>query len=209
MDLHALMLHTIEPVLYVQCECLYRVNVLLAPPCPQISDALNRRRNRKGMRLRYAPSVYVDGLLVPRGSGIAVDATALELLGIRHVAEVCSVSPSRRRGVGPPPDPGSSPPDSAPGGWGGAGEAAAPSAASPSSSDDQQTLCLSSPTLPRRWNQFSILPSATSPSSSAKTSRSQQPLTNRRPQYRLTQFSTQTAAAICLSHRVWWWPSSA
>ena len=65
--------------------------------CVQISDALNRRRNRKGMRLRYAPSVYVDGLLVPRGSGIVVDATALELLGIRHVAEVCRDPPNQRR----------------------------------------------------------------------------------------------------------------
>ena len=103
------MLHTIgSVVLYVQCECAADPSpdvrrsptpststpncALPSLPCPthkQISDALNRRRNRKGMRLRYAPSVYVDGLLVPRGSGIAVDATALELLGIRHVAEVC------------------------------------------------------------------------------------------------------------------------
>ncbi len=45
------------------------------PPlrCPQpfthlqaVCDALNRRRNRKGHRLRYSPDCYVDGLLVPR-----------------------------------------------------------------------------------------------------------------------------------------------
>lgn len=41
--------------------------------CTQIVDALNRRRNRKGQRLRHAPSAYITGLLVPRGGAIKVD----------------------------------------------------------------------------------------------------------------------------------------
>ena len=60
------------------------------PPPPQICDALNRRRNRKGQRLRHPPSAYVTGLLVPRGGSIKVDHQALALLGIRHVMEVDS-----------------------------------------------------------------------------------------------------------------------
>ncbi len=46
------------------------LNPLFAPPRPQVTDALNRRRNRRGNRLRYDPSLYVDGLLVPRGGSI-------------------------------------------------------------------------------------------------------------------------------------------
>lgn len=53
-------------------------------------DALNRRRNRKGQRLRFRPPAYVTGLLVPRGGAIPVDMAALNLLGVRHVLEVDS-----------------------------------------------------------------------------------------------------------------------
>ncbi|MEW5302902.1 MAG: hypothetical protein WDW36_005641 [Sanguina aurantia] len=55
-----------------------------------VCDALNRRRNRKGQRLRFRPPAYVTGLLVPRGGAIPVDMAALNLLGVRHVLEVDS-----------------------------------------------------------------------------------------------------------------------
>lgn len=45
-----------------------------------VCDALNRRRNRRGQRLRYPPSAYVTGLLVPKGGQIRVD---------RQVCGVC------------------------------------------------------------------------------------------------------------------------
>ncbi|KAJ9523872.1 hypothetical protein QJQ45_020058 [Haematococcus lacustris] len=56
-----------------------------------ISDALNRRRNRQGQRLRHPPSSYVTALLVPKDGSITVDHQALKLLGIKHILEVESV----------------------------------------------------------------------------------------------------------------------
>lgn len=45
------------------------------PPLPpsQMCDALNRRRNRRGTRLRNPPCTYITGLLVPKGGQITVD----------------------------------------------------------------------------------------------------------------------------------------
>jgi hypothetical protein len=55
-----------------------------------LTDALNRRRNRRGQPLRNAPGSYITALLVPRGGGVAVDATVLHFLGVRQVLEVDS-----------------------------------------------------------------------------------------------------------------------
>ena len=147
------------------------------------------------MRLRYAPNVYVDGLLVPRGSGIAVDATALELLGIRHVAEVCRV-PSYQRRVGSErlrgekqlpasllesgtatilEDLGQQPFICLEGRGPGTAAATYLPLLPPPFPLMTSRSCLSSPPLLRRWTRFSILPSAISPPSSAKTSRTHPP----------------------------------
>ncbi|GAX77344.1 hypothetical protein CEUSTIGMA_g4790.t1 [Chlamydomonas eustigma] len=56
-----------------------------------VTDALNRRWNRKGNRLQNKPDMYIDGLLVPRGGSILVDLEALASLGIQNVLEVDSV----------------------------------------------------------------------------------------------------------------------
>ena len=69
------------------CDVTYRI-IYVCYYLLQVSDALNRRRNRRGQRLRYSPDIYIDGVLVPRGSGISVDSSALELLGIKRVVEV-------------------------------------------------------------------------------------------------------------------------
>lgn len=55
-----------------------------------VTDALNRRRGRRGPPLRHRAAAYVDVLLVPRGSGVEVDREALELMGVRDVVEVDS-----------------------------------------------------------------------------------------------------------------------
>ncbi len=60
----------------------------------QVTDALNRRRNRMGGRLRHTACAYVNGLLVPRGGLIRVDQDALLLLGVSYVLEVDSVADS-------------------------------------------------------------------------------------------------------------------
>lgn len=52
------------------CECARLPPRLLSP---QVSDALNRRRNRRGTRLRNPPCAYITGLLVPKGGQITVD----------------------------------------------------------------------------------------------------------------------------------------
>jgi hypothetical protein len=55
-----------------------------------VTDALNRRRARRGQPLRNPASAYVNVLMVPKGSAVEVDRDALELLGVREVVEVQS-----------------------------------------------------------------------------------------------------------------------
>jgi hypothetical protein len=56
----------------------------------QVTDALNRRRNKRGERLRHPASAYVTSLLVPEGGEVLVDYQALRVLGVAHVVRVAS-----------------------------------------------------------------------------------------------------------------------
>jgi len=62
-----------------------------------ITDALNRRRARRGQPLRHPAGTYVDVLMVPRGSSVEVDLDALELMGVREVVEVDSACDAEGR----------------------------------------------------------------------------------------------------------------
>ncbi len=55
-----------------------------------VTDALNRRRARRGQPLRHPAGTYVNVIMVPRGSSVEVDRDALELVGVRDVVEVDS-----------------------------------------------------------------------------------------------------------------------
>ncbi|KAI8477038.1 MAG: UPF0052-domain-containing protein [Monoraphidium minutum] len=53
-----------------------------------VTDALNRRRGRRGPPLRHAAGAYVNVVAVPAGSSVEVDREALELMGVKDVVEV-------------------------------------------------------------------------------------------------------------------------
>lgn len=64
-----------------------------------ITDALNRRRARRGQPLRNPAGAYVNVIVVPRGSSVEVDREALELMGVREVVEVDSACDGEGRCV--------------------------------------------------------------------------------------------------------------
>lgn len=64
-----------------------------------VTDALNRRRGRRGQPLRHPAGAYVNVVVVPRGSSVEVDREALDLIGVREVVEVDSVLDAEGRCV--------------------------------------------------------------------------------------------------------------
>jgi hypothetical protein len=64
-----------------------------------VTDALNRRRARRGQPLRHPAGTYVNVVAVPRGAGVEVDRDALELVGVREVVEVDSARDAEGRCV--------------------------------------------------------------------------------------------------------------
>ena len=53
-----------------------------------IADALNRRHSKKTAQLEHPAAAYVSAVIVPAGSPIRVDASALRALGVATIVEV-------------------------------------------------------------------------------------------------------------------------